>query len=303
MAARTHLTLVFDDATVGEIGELRRRFDPTMARWVPPHVTLVYPEEHHGDLELLLQRTRRIATGAEQFLLRLGDVVTDGDAGEGGVFVAVDDASGSWSRLRSAILTPPMSRLDVEPHLTVVHPRTSNRGPTAFAELASRSFGRVLVSAELCLTVSRSDRPMELVERIALRFRGHLAAGVILVDGDRVLLGHRHPSRERYPDAWDMVGGRIESGEQPLDTIVREAAEEIGVVIRGDDLRFVDCRATDEYQLAVFAIDRWDGEPVNLATDEHDAIAWHHLDDLDSIDLVDPAVAEACRAAVALFRR
>ena len=47
----------------------------------------------------------------------------------------------------------------------------------------------------------------------------------LLRDG-RVLLVHRHPLRENYPDCWDLPGGHVESGETPTEA-ARRAAEAV----------------------------------------------------------------------------
>ena len=56
-------------------------------------------------------------------------------------------------------------------------------------------------------------------------------AGALLVRAGRVLLVHRHPRREAYPDCWDLVGGHIEPGENPMEALRRECREELGVDI------------------------------------------------------------------------
>lgn len=44
-----------------------------------------------------------------------------------------------------------------------------------------------------------------------------------------VLLGKRNSNRAHYPDVWDVLGGHLEPGETPEQTLVRELLEEAGV--------------------------------------------------------------------------
>ena len=56
-----------------------------------------------------------------------------------------------------------------------------------------------------------------------------LVAAVALVDADgRVLLAQR-PEGKTLAGLWEFPGGKVESGETPEETIVRELHEEIGI--------------------------------------------------------------------------
>ena len=102
-----------------------------MASRIPPHVTLVYPEEV-GDEDLLMERTAEVASLTAPFELSPGPV---GESNLGGVWFRVVDPSDSWSGLRDSILGPPFTPYPVIPHITVVHPRTSERGAEALAAI------------------------------------------------------------------------------------------------------------------------------------------------------------------------
>lgn len=122
-----------------------------------------------------------------------------------------------------------------------------------------------------------------------------IAVAALVRDG-RVLLAHRHPAREWYPDCWDLVGGHIEPGEQPEQAVVRECLEELGV-------RVVDPRpfpmAFDDptLEMHAFLITRWAGEPANLAPHEHDDLRWFAPGELAGLTLADPgALPDILRA-------
>ena len=54
----------------------------------------------------------------------------------------------------------------------------------------------------------------------------HLGANAIITHGDRILL-----ERRRDSDTWGLVGGGVKKWEEPLDAIVRETYEELGLRI------------------------------------------------------------------------
>lgn len=125
-----------------------------------------------------------------------------------------------------------------------------------------------------------------------------VAFGVLLRDG-RALLCHRHPERRWYPNVWDLPGGHIEDGETPAQTVSRELSEELGVRAT----RWVPLEThvdVPDAETHAFAVVEWEGEPANLAPDEHDELRWVGADELACLPLAVPEVAtlvaEALRA-------
>ncbi len=69
-----------------------------------------------------------------------------------------------------------------------------------------------------------TDRPVTLV------------AACALVDPDgRVLIAQR-PQGKSMAGLWEFPGGKIEPGETPEDTVIRELQEELGIVTQVDCL-------------------------------------------------------------------
>ena len=59
-----------------------------------------------------------------------------------------------------------------------------------------------------------------------------LVAACALVDADgRVLLTER-PAGKPMAGLWEFPGGKIETGERPEETLIRELKEELGIVAR-----------------------------------------------------------------------
>ena len=114
-----------------------------------------------------------------------------------------------------------------------------------------------------------------------------IAVAALVRDG-RVLMVHRHPDRRWYPDCWDLVGGHIEPGESPERAVIRECLDEVN--IRVVELRPMPMTITDSaLEIHAFVVDRWDGEPVNAAPDEHDGLGWFGPTELERLTLAHPS--------------
>jgi 8-oxo-dGTP diphosphatase len=114
--------------------------------------------------------------------------------------------------------------------------------------------------------------------------KAHIVTG-LLRDGNRILLCHRSPLRRWYPDVWDLPGGHVEPGEPPGAALARELREELGIGITppsGPPAREIH---GDTFSMQIWLVDRWTGSPVNVAPDEHDAIAWFTEDALGALSL------------------
>lgn len=125
----------------------------------------------------------------------------------------------------------------------------------------------------------------------------HIAGGILVRDGT-LLLGRRALHKRICPGLWDIVGGHVEAGESAEQALARELGEEIGVVpvemARIAQLSLVD--GTEAYELHVFRVDAWTGEPV-LADDEHSELRWFTVE--EAAALPDLAAGEY----VGMFRR
>ncbi|OJF15211.1 hypothetical protein BG844_05765 [Couchioplanes caeruleus subsp. caeruleus] len=126
-----------------------------MAAVVPAHVTVAYPEEI-VDEELFLRRAQSQLGQVAPFRLRLGEVFA-AEHGRGGVFLAVNDIDGGWSRLRRLLLTAPMTALDFPPHVTMAHPRTCTRGEKCHRALAGQRLNNEFRIPEVLYTETTAD--------------------------------------------------------------------------------------------------------------------------------------------------
>jgi 8-oxo-dGTP diphosphatase len=102
-----------------------------------------------------------------------------------------------------------------------------------------------------------------------------LVAACALIDVDgRVLLAQR-PAGKPMAGLWEFPGGKVESGERPEDSLIRELKEELGIVVREAclaPLTFAS-HAYPEFHLLMplFVCRRWDG---TVTPREGQRLAW-----------------------------
>ena len=102
-----------------------------------------------------------------------------------------------------------------------------------------------------------------------------LVAACALVDADgRVLLAQRPPGKT-MAGLWEFPGGKVESGERPEDSLIRELKEELGIVVREAclaPLTFASHAYPDFHLLMpLFVCRRWDG---TVMPREGQRLAW-----------------------------
>ena len=300
MTVRHHLTILLPSGGLrDEIETERARWDPVMAGGVPAHVTAVYPEEV-TEFDDLLARVGNAIEGLRAFPLDARGIAADHDSA--GVFVGVTDRTGALQELRARLL--PTGRSRAYPlHATIVHPRTSARGPEAIAALGARRLSGSFLVAELVWTETASS-PEGATMTVRRRFplgppRVQNVAAVLRRDG-RALLCHRVAGRASFPDTWDLPGGHVEAGEHGAVALARELHEELGIVV--DDLPDVPTHVfTDDalgVDLCIWYVDEWSGTPVNAAPEEHDELAWCAAPEWSSRPLAHPGYRELLADAV-----
>lgn len=147
--AYPHTTLFLDVTIAAPVESLRAVWDPAMASQSPAHVSVTYPIEIDS-IDALGERVAAAADTVAPFRLRLGRIRHCGRP-EDGIYVEVDDVDGGWRSLRTAALAGTES-VEVEPHVTLLHPRTTNRGSSAWAELAGTSLEGEMTAKEAAIT-------------------------------------------------------------------------------------------------------------------------------------------------------
>jgi 8-oxo-dGTP diphosphatase len=90
-----------------------------------------------------------------------------------------------------------------------------------------------------------------------------LVVAVALIDqDDRILLAQR-PEGKQLAGLWEFPGGKVEPGERPEETLIRELREELGIEVKEPclaPLTFAS-HAYDDFHLLMplYACRRWEG--------------------------------------------
>jgi 8-oxo-dGTP diphosphatase len=102
-----------------------------------------------------------------------------------------------------------------------------------------------------------------------------LVVAVALIDADdRVLIAQR-PKGKQLADLWEFPGGKIDPGERPEQALIRELAEELGIVVKEAclaPLTFASHGYEDFHLLMpLYVCRRWDGM---VTAREGQSLAW-----------------------------
>ncbi|MEP7029533.1 MAG: (deoxy)nucleoside triphosphate pyrophosphohydrolase [Pseudolabrys sp.] len=102
-----------------------------------------------------------------------------------------------------------------------------------------------------------------------------LVAACALVDADgRVLLAQR-PQGKTMAGLWEFPGGKIEAGERPEETLIRELKEELGIIVSEAclaPLTFASHRYPDfQLLMPLYVCRRWEGI---VTAKERQGLAW-----------------------------
>ncbi|NTW22178.1 NUDIX domain-containing protein [Candidatus Falkowbacteria bacterium] len=115
------------------------------------------------------------------------------------------------------------------------------------------------------------------------RFRAYVAAYLVLVKDGQVLLLRRYNTG--YQDGnYSLVAGHLDGGETASQCIIREAAEEAGIVLESVDLEVSHVMhrisSDREYFDIYLTASKWSGEVKNMEPEKCDELAWYPLDNL-----------------------
>jgi 8-oxo-dGTP diphosphatase len=113
-----------------------------------------------------------------------------------------------------------------------------------------------------------------------------LVAACALLDADgRVLLAQR-PQGKSMAGLWEFPGGKVESGERPEQSLIRELHEEIGIIVKEECLAPFAFASHDyghfHLLMPLFVCRRWEGI---VAPRENQRLAWVRPKDMSQFDM------------------
>lgn len=102
-----------------------------------------------------------------------------------------------------------------------------------------------------------------------------LVVAAALIDADNRVLIAQRPEGKSLAGLWEFPGGKVEPGERPEETLIRELREELGITVKEPCLAPLSFAsyAYDDFHLLMplYVCRRWEGIPQAV---EHQAIRW-----------------------------
>ena len=95
---------------------------------------------------------------------------------------------------------------------------------------------------------------------------------------------------------WNFPDGHSEDGEVPEQTLVRELAEELGVIpVKYRELPTHSLNA-EGLLVHCYCVTQWTGTPSSLQEQEHSKIAWVRLTEVNKLELASPVIPTLLQA-------
>ena len=112
-----------------------------------------------------------------------------------------------------------------------------------------------------------------------------IGVGAVVVDSqDRVFLAQRGPQASNERGTWEFPGGKVSFGEKLSEAIVREFAEEYGMIIEVNELLGINdhilVEENEHWVSPTYLARHVCGEPRILEPEKCTAIGWFALSEL-----------------------
>lgn len=113
----------------------------------------------------------------------------------------------------------------------------------------------------------------------------HLGADVWIINrGNKILIQKRSPLKRLEPNVWAMTGGSVILGENSLDTIVREAKEELNIDIYKANLKLITKFKTGNVWIDTYILKYdYDISKMKFQADEVSDAKWVTWEEIDNL--------------------
>ncbi|TPG75167.1 8-oxo-dGTP diphosphatase MutT [Brevibacillus laterosporus] len=128
--------------------------------------------------------------------------------------------------------------------------------------------------------------------------------GAVIINDDHKILSALRSQQMSLPGMWEFPGGKIEKGEKPQESLIREIQEELGCQIEVGELisDSVHEYPTVKVRLMTYFAKVVSGEPK---ASEHEELRWIAVDELHSLEWAPadlPTIEELLKEDVLQFR-
>lgn len=125
-----------------------------------------------------------------------------------------------------------------------------------------------------------------MVRTVDVSVKVVLVAACALIDGDGRILIAQRPVGKPMAGLWEFPGGKVEDGERPEQTLIRELKEELGISVSEDclaPLTFASHSYPDFHLLMpLYVCRRWQGI---VTAREAQQLAWVRPNRLQEYDM------------------
>lgn len=103
---------------------------------------------------------------------------------------------------------------------------------------------------------------------------------------DGCILLQKRPEYTAMAGLWEFPGGKMETGETPEQSLIREITEELGVNVAEGDLEPVtfasEALADRHLLLLLYQCSKWEGQPIALHAEE---LRWVTLEEMAALPM------------------
>lgn len=145
----------------------------------------------------------------------------------------------------------------------------------------------MIIKKELLFTVDESNNPIEPMPRDIVHGNGiwHRTNQIwIINDKKQILCQRRSLLKDMNPGKWEaLFGGHIKAGQDYVDNALDELREELGIVVKKDDLHFFTIHKSIEHKEfeGIYYLE-WNGNlnDLHLEKEEVDQVKWFEINEL-----------------------